>query len=219
MKGDGMWARQGKHLSLLLWGFDPQHPCSVLGAANTAWAESGRVPSFPQLPSLLCVPKLGGHSPGVSWGLRAQPCRAQPGCPQSHKHTQGGFTDLFLISFIAPAPGKREVTAEGSSWQQPGGFGRTDVRGKITGAKSVGFDSAAAQRLSACQGSARMSPLTAGTGRGFRDPQLNNEMRLSLPSAFFSSGSSANLGISHINQHLSLYPSLAQGSSQWQRHP
>lgn len=93
------------------------------------------------------IPKLGGHSPGVSQGPSSSPgtqlllLRAT--------HTDKGLS--FLISFIATAPGKWEVTAEGSSWQQPGGVGRTDVRGKITGAKSVGFDSAAAPRLSVCQ--------------------------------------------------------------------
>lgn len=101
VKGNRIWKRNKQHLSLSLWGFDPQHPCSMLGwgAANTAWAESGMFPSFPQLPSLLCVPKLGGHSPGVSQGLRAQPCRAQPGCPQSHKHRQ----EVSLIYFSFPS--------------------------------------------------------------------------------------------------------------------
>lgn len=72
------------------------------------------------------------------------------------------------------------------------GAGRTDVRGKIKRAVSVGLDSAAAKRLhdsalQAFQGHqhAQVSPNTVGTGRSFRDPQLNTTTRLLLPSKLY----------------------------------
>lgn len=74
-------------------------------------------------PSLFCVPKLGGHSPGVSQGLTAQALDQLPlprGTNVDKEVSLIHFSFLFLISFIAP--GEREVTAEGSCWQQPEGF-------------------------------------------------------------------------------------------------
>lgn len=146
-----MWTREGTHQTPT-WGFDPQHPCSVLGweQQNTAWVKGGRFPSIPQL--------LGAPHWFVSqsWGDTGLECPSGQTLPLPRATNMDRevslihFSFLFLISFIAP--GKWEVTAEGSCWQQPGGFGSTDVRGRITGAKSVGFDSAAAQRLSVCQG-------------------------------------------------------------------
>lgn len=89
------------------------------------------------------VPSALWHSRAGPW-LSPEPTNTDKGVSLIY------FSFLFLISFIATAPGKWEVTAEESSWKQPGGFGRTDIRGKVRGAKSVGFDSAAAQRLSDC---------------------------------------------------------------------
>lgn len=126
-----MGRREENHLTLPLWGFDPQHPCSVLrpGWGGSSKTQPGlKVGGFHPLPSCrepitaLC-PKAGGtqswsvpgaqsSSPGAQHS-RAGPWLSPEPTNMDKEVSLIDFSFLFLLSFIATAPGSSQGGLEG----------------------------------------------------------------------------------------------------------